>query len=322
MKGFWIRPGDDFIAIGQTGDKTWAIRSPTTSTGVKLTQVSPNESVIKPARVADHRLQYIPKCPRYAKTNPSEEVLYTTQSRDVKRSNAVLLKGRNKIMHPKGDSVEWVPDSNVDSSKCASDYQRFAFVANESDYPQDAPLATDTPVNIRVHRVNDPTPWSLLTPDGDHKDADLKIANQQSTWRLYRTSGYIYDASEAKCKPWTIASGKLREASDPPYRCNTPTKVNGAWTVQCFTSGDQDLLFSTEEECLDATQKSNNGGGNNGGNNGNNNSDTNDVEPDNGGDVPKPKPIPNDQGTTMLPWIIFGGGVAILLIILVLMVLF
>lgn len=312
-RGLWIRPGDDFVAVGSRGDKTWALRGPKGLSGkVKLTQIKPGGT----ARVDAHTLQYTPACPAEDGASPSADVLVTTAPGDVKPSACVLLRSGERTMHPVGDKVEWVTGA-LRKDTCPDDYRRFAFVANDKDVPAGAPLPGGEDVNIRVYRVGDKRPWALRTPAKDHDDPDVDMGEGASSWRLYRTSGWVWSAKD-KCRPWSIAADAIRAA--PPYTCELPSQAaDGSWSVECYTP-TQDKLFGTEAECREwqasqdgGSNNGGNGGGNGGGNNGgsdndkggsdNNNGGNNGGGGDNGsdnnkgGNTPKPPPKPKPQPT-------------------------
>lgn len=300
-RGLWIRPGDDFIAVGSRGDKTWALRGPKGLSGkVKLTQVTPGGT----ARVDAHTLQYTPACPAEDGASPSADVLVTTAPGDVKPSACVLLRSGERTMHPVDDKVEWVTGA-LRKDTCPGDYRRFAFVANDKDVPAGAPLRGGEDVNIRVYRVGDKRPWALRTPAKNHDDPDVDMGEGASSWRLYRTSGWVWSAKD-KCRPWSIAADAIRAA--PPYTCELPTQAaDGSWSVECYTP-TQDKLFGTEAECREweANQDGGNGGGSDNDKGGGSDNDQgggsdNDKGGNGGGGntpkpppTPKPKPTPND----------------------------
>ena len=325
--GFWIRPGDDFVAIGSKGDKTWAIRNPKTAPkNVKLTQVSARGSRVKPGRVSDHTLQYSPSCPNESQASPSRDVLHPTQSNRVLHKTSVLLMGDGETMHPTGDKIEWVSKrlTRGTNSGCISQYQRFAFVPTDPDYPMDAPLAPDTSVDIRVYRARETKPWSLRTPNHGHSNPDVDVSTQQSTWKLYRTQGWVYDTSKKQCIPWSIGQDNLRTADDPPYTCNPPTREENKWTVKCFTTGGQDRLFSSEQECVNEVQNSKNKPEPEPSNNSN---DGNQPEPEpsnnnNDGNQPEPEPEPVKNKPKSNNTIVYlaVGVVAVIILMLMLAV--
>lgn len=330
-RGLWIRPGDDFIAVGSRGDKTWALRGPKGLSGkVKLTQVTPGGT----ARVDAHTLQYTPACPAEDGASPSADVLVTTAPGDVKPSACVLLRSGERTMHPVDDKVEWVTGA-LREDACPGDYRRFAFVANDKDVPAGAPLPGGEDVNIRVYRAGDKRPWALRTPAKDHDDPDVDMGEGASSWRLYRTSGWVWSAKD-KCRPWSIAADAIRAA--PPYTCELPTQADGSWSVECYTP-TQDKLFGTEAECREweasqggGNDKGGNGGGNGGGGNGGGNDGNgggNDGSGggndggggDNDGNTPKPPPTPPPKPTPNDPPKKPNDYTAVFVLVIVVMVL-
>jgi hypothetical protein len=188
--------------------------------------------------------------------------LYPTEASKVNYTNSVLLKSGVDSMHPKGDGVEWASND----TKCLSRLERWSFVPNDPDYPKGAPLAPDTNVNIRVYNIGSKKQRALHTPTSDDSTTDLEIKDKLSSWKLYRTQGWVRE--NGQCKPWSIANDNVRPSDNPAYICYDPKLEDGVWKVDCFTTGGQNKLYSTEAECQADTSNNGGNGGNNGGNNG------------------------------------------------------
>lgn len=273
-QGFWIRPGDDFIVVGERKGRTWAIQSSTSGTkDVRVSQVAG-----KGVKVSAHRVQYQPKCPDDKRDSPSSEVLYPTEASKVNYTNSVLLKSGVDSMHPKGDAVEWVSND----TNCLSRLERWSFIPNDPDYPKGAPLAPDTNVNIRVYNIGSQKQRALHTPTSDDSTTDLEIQDKLSSWKLYRTKGWVRE--NGQCKPWSIAADNVRPSDNPAYFCYDPKLEDGVWKVDCFTTGGQNKLYSTEAECQADTSSNGGNGGGNGGNSGGNGGGNGGDGGDNGGD--------------------------------------
>jgi hypothetical protein len=326
-QGMFIRPGDDFIILGQRKGRTWAIQS--SKRGAKDVVVS--QVANKGVKVSDHRLQYQAKCADDKRESPSSGVLHPTAADKVNYTSSVLLKSGVDSMHPKGGSVEWLGND----ADCLSRLERFSFVSNNPKYPTGAPLSGDTDVNIRVYNIGSKQQRALQTPNSDDSTTKLKIKDKVSSWKLYRTKGWVLEGGQ--CKPWSIGADNIQRDL-APYTCNFPKQENGGWQVRCFTTAGRDSLFSTEEECLaykgdqdggnNGGNNVGNGGGNNGGNNGGNdggngggnggndggngggNGGGNDGG--NGGDKPDPKKAEETDGTVV--WVVVGSVLFIMII--------
>jgi hypothetical protein len=301
-EGLFIRPGDDFIVLGQRKGRTWAIQSSKSGgKDVKVSQVS-----TKGVKVSDHLLRYQAKCADDKRESPSSDVLHSTAADDVNYTSSVLLRSGVDGMHPKSDGVEWLSNDN----NCLSRLERWSFVPNNPNYPSGVPLSGDTDVNIRVYNIGSRQQRALFTPNSDASSTDLEIKDKVSSWKLYRTKGWVLEGGQ--CKPWSIANDNI-QSDTPPYTCSFPKKEDGRWQVRCFTTAGRDSLFSTKDECL-AYRDDQNGGGNNG--------DKPEPQPEPEPEPkpkPKPKPEPKkaEETDNTVIWVV-GGVVAFILIVAIL----
>lgn len=293
--GFWIRPGDNFMVLGKQGDKTWAIPNPTVSPAglgnedkAELSQVSLRGNVEKPLNVRDYVLQYSPSCSAGSADSPNKEALMATESGNVTKETSSIIQYGEFALKPwarkgDGDKLRWLKRSVAQEQSCDPNFRRFAFVPNSGAYPTGVPLIGGEDVNIRVYKSGSDKAWALRTPRHTHDAPELDMTDQVSSWKLYRTSGWVLE--RGKCRPWSIEEGRVPTRDQPPpYKCGTPEKGgDGVWRTSCRTE-DQNLLFSSEDACqrFKAKDKNSNGGEPTGPNN------NNDSAPNNGGEPNRP----------------------------------